>query len=156
MVLLGAFLGMSTGALFAAGLLAGVMLGIGLIFVGWLISKRENYPIEEPFRLIKAIIALGRAAPALFMPIIILGGILGGIFTPTEASAVAVVYGIIIGMFYYKTLNLRKLYQVFAESAILTGAVMLVTSTAYVLGFTFNYQQIADEILKPISAMSAG
>ena len=154
MVLLGAFLGMSTGALFAAGLLAGVMLGIGLIFVGWLISKRENYPIEEPFRLVRAIKALGRAAPALFMPIIILGGILGGIFTPTEASAVAVVYGIFIGVFYYKTLSLKKLYQVFAESAILTGAVMLVTSTAYVLGFTFNYQQIADEILKPISAMS--
>jgi C4-dicarboxylate transporter DctM subunit len=154
MVLLGAFLGMSTGALFAAGLLAGVMLGVGLIFVGWLISKRENYPIEEPFRLVRAIKALGRAAPALFMPVIILGGILGGVFTPTEASAVAVVYGIFIGMFYYRTLNLKKLYQVFAESAILTGAVMLVTSTAYVLGFTFNYQQIADEILKPISAMS--
>jgi len=110
--------------------------------------------LRNQFRLISAIKTFGRAVPALLMPIIILGGILGGVFTPTEASAVAVVYGIFIGMVYYKTLNVKKLYKVFAESAILTGAVMLVTSTAYVLGFTFNYQQIADDILKPISTMS--
>jgi C4-dicarboxylate transporter DctM subunit len=84
------------------------------------------------------------------MPVIILGGILGGIFTPTEASAVAVVYGIVISMVYYRSIGLRDLYETLVEASILSGAVMLVTSTAHVLGFTFTYQSLADVLLGPI------
>jgi C4-dicarboxylate transporter DctM subunit len=153
MVLLGAFLGMSTGALFAAGLVAGVLLGIGLILAAWIISKKRNYPIEQSFKVSTALMALWQATPALLMPLIILGGILGGVFTPTEASGVAVVYGVLIGSLYYRTLDLKKLYLIFAESAVLTGSVMLVVSTAHVLGFTFTYEQLAEAVLTPISTM---
>ncbi|WP_295036972.1 TRAP transporter large permease subunit [Sulfitobacter sp.] len=125
MVILGAYLGISTGALFAAGLMAGVLLGVALIIVAWIISVREGYPVEAPFSGKRMVVAFGKALPALLMPTIILGGILGGIFTPTEASAVAVVYGIFVGMFYYRTLKLRVLYQTFCEAAVLSGAVML-------------------------------
>ena len=151
MVILGAFLGISTGALFAAGLVAGVFLGFGLIFVAWLISRHEGYPVEAPFSLGEMLRAFIKAVPALTMPIIILGGILGGIFTPTEASAVAVVYGIFVSVVFYRSLSLRDLYETFVEAAVLSGAVMLVTATAHVLGYTFTYQSLADTILKPIA-----
>lgn len=153
MVILGAYLGISTGALFAAGLVAGVMLGLGLILAAWIVSKRYDYPTEEPFRPLVMLRALVKASPALAMPVIILGGILGGVFTPTEASAVAVVYGLLVSTFYYRTLSLAGLYKVFVEAAVLSGAVMLVVATAHVLGYTFTYQRLAQEILAPIVAM---
>ncbi|MCG8559248.1 MAG: TRAP transporter large permease [Hyphomicrobiales bacterium] len=152
MVILGAFIGISTGALFAAGLLAGLLLGLGLICVAWLISRREGYPAEAPFSPGRLFAAFIRALPALTMPVIILGGILGGIFTPTEASAVAVVYGIGVSLFYYRSVTMRDLYQTFVEAAVLSGAVMLVTATAHVLGYTFTYQSLADALLEPLAA----
>ncbi|MHA3976467.1 TRAP transporter large permease [Halovulum sp. GXIMD14794] len=151
MVILGAYLGISTGALFAAGLISGVVLGAALILVAWVISIREGYPVEESYSTRRAVRAFGRALPALLMPAIILGGILGGVFTPTEASAVAVVYGTAIGAFYYRTLTLRVLYQTTCEAAVLSGAVMLVTAAAHVMGFAFTYEQLAESILRPLA-----
>lgn len=151
MVILGAFMGISTGALFAAGIVSGVLLGLGLILVGWGISIRNGYPTEARFSLRALAVAFLRAIPALTMPVIILGGILGGIFTPTEASAVAVVYGILVSTLYYRTLTLKALYETFTEAAVLSGAVMLVTATAHVLGYTFTYEQLADTILAPVA-----
>lgn len=153
MVILGAYLGISTGALFAAGLISGVVLGIALIVTAWLISIRAGYPVEAPFSANRAMKAFARALPALFMPAIILGGILGGVFTATEASAVAVVYGTAVGMFYYRTLKLKVLYQTLCEAAVLSGAVMLVTAAAHVMGFAFTYEQLADDILRPLAEM---
>lgn len=151
MVILGAYLGISTGALFAAGLVSGLLLGLGLIAVCWAISLRRGYPVEAQFSLKALAIAFLRALPALTMPMIILGGILGGLFTPTEASSVAVVYGIVVGAVYYRTLTLTTLYRVFGEAAVLSGAVMLVTSAAHVLGYVFAYEELADSLLQPIA-----
>ncbi|WP_104204549.1 TRAP transporter large permease [Billgrantia saliphila] len=156
MVLLSAYMGLSTGALFAAGLIAGVLTALGLILMAWWISVKRQYPIESAFSLSE----LGRtfigALPALMMPIIILGGILGGIFTPTEASAVAVAYGVLAGMLLYRSLSLRALYLALVESAVLTGAVMFVTAAAHTLGYTFTYQSLGQLILGPIAALDMG
>lgn len=153
MVILGAYLGISTGALFAAGLISGVLLGLALILVAWIISIRAGYPVEAPFSAKRTVVAFGRALPALMMPAIILGGILGGIFTPTEASSVAVVYGGAVGMLYYRTLTPRLLYQTLCEAAVLSGAVMMVTAAAHVMGFAFTYEQLADTILRPLAEL---
>jgi C4-dicarboxylate transporter DctM subunit len=153
MVILGAFMQVSTGALFAAGLVAGVLLGGGLILAAWGISVARGYPAEDRFRLRNCAVAFVKAAPALAMPAIILGGILGGVFTPTEASAVAVVYGIAVAAFWYRSLTWRRLYQAFAESAVMTGAVMLVTATAHVLGFTFTYENLGEAMLAPLASL---
>ncbi|AKI00870.1 TRAP transporter, DctM subunit [Hoeflea sp. IMCC20628] len=153
MVILGAYLGISTGALFAAGLISGVLLGLSLILVAWLISIREGYPVEAPFSAKRAVVAFAHALPALLMPAIILGGILGGVFTATEASAVAVVYGTAVGVFYYRTLTPRMLYQTLCEAAVLSGAVMLVTAAAHVMGYAFTYEQLAQSILSPLAEM---
>lgn len=153
MVVLAAFLGVSTGGLFAAGLLAGLLLGFGLILAAWVIAVIQDHPTEQPFSLKRLLKSGFKAAPALGMPIIILGGILGGIFTPTEASAVACVYGLLVSTFYYRRLSLYGLYSAFIEASILSGAVMLVVSTAHVLGYTFSYLSLAQQILDPIVAM---
>lgn len=152
MVILGAFIGISTGALFAAGLVAGLLLGIGLILACWWISRRRGYPAEAPFSARRMVMAFLQALPALTMPAIILGGILGGVFTATEASAVAVVYGLLVSTLYYRTVGLADLYETFKEAAVLSGAVMLVTATAHVLGFTFTFQGLADAVLEPVLA----
>ena len=150
MVILASFMQISTGALFAAGMLIGILLGAGLIFAAWIISVLRDYPTEDPFDVWELARSFLRAAPALAMPAVILGGILGGVFTPTEAAAVAVVYGIVIAMLWYRTLNLRGLYIALAESAVMTGAVMLVTATAHVLGYTFTYQNLGQTVLGPL------
>jgi len=150
MVILASFMQISTGALFAAGMLIGILLGAGLIFAAWVISVVRDYPTEDPFDVWELARAFLRAAPALAMPAVILGGILGGVFTPTEAAAVAVVYGIVIAMLWYRSLNLRGLYIALAESAVMTGAVMLVTATAHVLGYTFTYQNLGQTVLGPL------
>ena len=113
---------------------------------------RRGYPAEAPFSASRMGLAFLKALPALTMPMIILGGILGGVFTATEASAVAVVYGLLVSMLYYRTVSLRDLYETFKEAAVLSGAVMLVTATAHVLGFTFTYQGLADAVLEPVLA----
>lgn len=156
MVLLSAYMGLSTGALFAAGLIAGVLTAVGLILTAWWISIRRHYPVEAAFSLG----VLGRtfvgALPALMMPVIILGGILGGIFTPTEASAIAVAYGILAGMGIYRSLSLQSLYRALVESAVLTGAVMFVTASAHTLGYTFAYESLGELILGPVAALDIG
>ena len=131
-----------------------MLLGVGLIFAAWLVSRSRGYPVEAPFKLVPMLIAFWYALPALMMPVIILGGILGGIFTPTEAAAVACVYGYLIGAFYYRTLTLSRSWAALKESALLTGAVMFVTSTAHVLGYTFTYKQFAQTLFEPIAAMN--
>jgi C4-dicarboxylate transporter DctM subunit len=156
MVLLSAYMGLSTGALFAAGLVAGALTALGLILMAWWISVKREYPIESAFSLSELSRAFVVALPALMMPIIILGGILGGIFTPTEASAIAVAYGVLAGTLFYRSLSLRALYLALVESAVLTGAVMFVTAAAHTLGYTFTYQSLGELILGPIAALDMG
>ena len=74
----------------------------------------------------------------LLMPIIILGGIYGGIFTPTEAAAVAVVYGLIIGVFVYKTVKLKELYKIFVDSASTTATIMFITACASLFAYVLT------------------
>lgn len=151
MIILASYMGISTGALFFAGFLPGLLLTFLLCFVSWLISIKNNYPVESLFSIKTLIKTFLEATPALIMPFIILGGILSGVFTPTEASSVAVVYGLCVGRFYYKKLNLKLTYEIFLEASILTGAVMLVVAAAHVLGFAFTYMGFADTLLKNIS-----
>ena len=148
MIILASYMGISTGALFFAGFLPGLLLTFLLCFVSWLISIKNNYPVESSFSLKVLFKTFFEATPALIMPFIILGGILSGVFTPTEASSVAVVYGLCVGRFYYKKLNFKLTYEVFLEASILTGAVMLVVAAAHVLGFAFTYMGFADTLLQ--------
>ena len=128
-------------------LAAAVLVAFLAVIFRYVVGSALSWSTEAPFSLRALAIAFFRAIPALTMPVIILGGI----FTPTEASAVAVVYGILVSTLYYRTLTLKALYETFTEAAVLSGAVMLVTATAHVLGYTFTYEQLADTLLAPVA-----
>ncbi|MFN3209087.1 MAG: TRAP transporter large permease [Roseovarius sp.] len=156
MVVLASYMGISTGGLFIAGLIPGLLVGLGLITASWIISVKRQYPVEDKFELRRFLIALFQAIPPLLMPAIILGGILGGVFTATEAAGVACVYGIVAGMFILRTLTLKKLYLAVRDAAILTGATMFVTATAHLLGFTFTFQQYSATVMSFFSDADMG
>lgn len=155
MVIYGSIQPVSIGALFAAGLLPGILLGLGLMGLNAIISIKRNYPIfifKYCFKdTLKIII---KCFPALMMPIIILGGILGGIFTPTESAAIANLYAILIGFFYYKTLTIRKVLVCVRDSMIVSASVLLIVSAAHPLGWLVAMAQIPQKIASFISMLS--
>ncbi|MGB8714686.1 MAG: TRAP transporter large permease [Onishia taeanensis] len=122
--------GVDLRALFAAGLFPGMLAGAALLVPAWWLSRRYGW--ESPQSVSRP--ALGesfrQALPALFAPVLILGGLRSGLFTPTEAAVVAVTYGVIVGIFLTRELNWRELWRLFGEAAVITGVVMLIIALA--------------------------
>lgn len=128
--------GVDLRALFAAGLFPGILAGLSLLLPAFWFSRRygwespgvvERPPLGESFR---------QALPALFAPVIILGGLRSGLFTPTEAAVVAVAYGVVVGLFLTRELKLRDLWQLFGEAAAITGVVMLIIALAGIFAWS--------------------
>ncbi len=131
MVLYGATLGTSISAMFMGGLVPGILLGLGLMIPATYLSIKRKYPRNTEKYTPKQIThAFVRAIPALLMPVIILGGILGGVCSPTEAASVAILYSIIVGVFYYRSLNLKILVDCMVKAMIQSGAVLLIAAVA--------------------------
>ncbi len=122
LVIYGVVTGTSIGNLFIAGIFPGLLMALALMLVNYVISKKHGYRGSDQkftFREKLRIIIMG--LPVLFSPIIVLGGIYAGIFTPTEASVLSVVYAVLIGKFVYKELNRKNLYKSLYESMVITG-----------------------------------
>src|SRR4030042_2560105 len=115
----------SIGALFLGGVFPGLLLGAALMVYMYYVAVRRDYPrdVKAPWKDI--LIAAVKAVPALFMPVLILGGILSGIFTPTEAAGVAVVYSTLVGVVVYRRLNFKNLSDVLLKAGLESGMVML-------------------------------
>ncbi|EKO3376732.1 TRAP transporter large permease [Vibrio fluvialis] len=117
--------GTSIGALFLAGYIPGLIMGLGLMIVAALIAKKRNYPVsEKPSRQIMLQKTLD-ALPSLGLIIIIMGGIIGGIFTATEASAIAVIYTLLLAVVFYREVTLKQLPSIILESVVTTSIVLL-------------------------------
>jgi TRAP-type transport system large permease protein len=142
-VLYGCTVGVSIGGLFVAGILPGVLLGLSLIIITYIISNKRKYPIIKSHFTVKGfLIAFKNALMAIIMPLIIVGGILSGIFTPTEAAGIAVFYSLIIAMLVLKTLSFKDLFSVLVESGVTSSIVFMLISTATILGYILTTQQI--------------
>ena len=133
--------------LFLAGIVPGLLLGLSLLATNWWISRQRNFsfPMARP--------AWGqflreswKVIPALLMPVIILGGIHGGVFTPTEASAVAAVYALVVGRFVIGTLRFDQLPKILVNTAIMTSAVLLVISMASIFAYMLTVLQIPQSV----------
>ncbi|MGN9165447.1 TRAP transporter large permease [Tissierellaceae bacterium HCP3S3_D8] len=147
MVTYGVVGGASIGAMFLGGFGAGILVGLSLMIMAYYISKKNGYGgRNEKFSFIEFLKALKEAFWAILMPIIILGGIYGGYFTPTEAAAIAVAYGFVIGFFVYRELKLKDLPGIFVSSAISTATVMLIIATAQVFGWILTSERVPDAI----------
>lgn len=127
--------GVSIGALFLGGVVPGLMLGFGLMGVCWVISKRRNYPAYGAVSFREFGRRAGKASFALVMPVIILGGVVGGIFTVTESAAIAVLYAFLVGLFVYRELTLPDFVEELGRSALQSAGVMIIVAMAALFGW---------------------
>jgi C4-dicarboxylate transporter DctM subunit len=141
MILTGVATGLSIRELFFGGLLPGILVGLLMLVTTTLISAREKFPRYPRASAKEIFAAILKGVPAMIMVFIILGGILGGIFTPTEASVVAVLYGLVIG-FLWRRFTWENLKKTFIDSAISSAVVMMVIATAGVLTWLLAYSRI--------------
>ncbi|WP_261133482.1 TRAP transporter large permease [Bacillus sp. Marseille-Q3570] len=142
MIIFGVVSGVSITRLFMGGIVPGIMMALGLAIVWTLISRRDKTELP-PRKSMKEVWKLTRQTSwALLLPIIIIGGIRGGIFTPTEASVVAVFYAIFVGFFVYRELKIADLYEVLVTSAKTTSVVMFVAAAAMVSAWLITVAQV--------------
>jgi len=142
MIIFGFLTGASIGQLFAGGILPGLLIGASLIGVATFISSKKGYSATTRFSLAEVWHTFRRALLALGAPVIILGGILGGIFTATESAAVAVVYGLVVGMLVYRRIGPKDLYPLFRDGAITSAIVMLIIATASAFSWIAAIEEI--------------
>jgi C4-dicarboxylate transporter DctM subunit len=146
MVTYGVVGGVSIGALFLGGVIPGLIYGGALMVVAYWIARKRGYKGTGTFSFKALFVATKDAFWALLMPVIILGGIYGGIFTPTEAACVAVFYGLIVGFFVYRELKFGDLKKLLVNSAVSTSIVMFIIATASVFGWIMASEQIPDKV----------
>jgi len=156
MVVWGGLMSVSIGALFLAGVIPGVLIALSQMALVMIYSKIHNYPIYEKNSFMDFIRALTGAALALMTPLIIVGGIVGGLFTPTEASVVAVLYALVIGIFVYRSITPKNLYKVLYDSARFAAIALFCVGTASAFGWMLAYFKIPSAIIEIMASWGAG
>ena len=136
----------SVGTLFIAGVLPGIIMAAAMCLIVYITAKRHNYPISPRVTWKERGRAFWRAVPALLSPIILLSGILLGIFSATEASVVCCLYSLFLGIFIYKELSPKGLYNVFLDTLKSSGMVMALVTFSMLLATILNYNQIPQAV----------
>ncbi len=146
LILYGVSTDTSIGKLFIAGIGPGLLIGGALLLFLFLFCKKRGYGLRDREDRHDFTTAFKRAWAALLMPVVVIGGIYGGVFTPTEASAVAVIYALIVGGLVYRELPLAELFPIFRESVISTAAVMLIIAAAALFSFLISRSGLPGEV----------
>lgn len=146
LILFGVAAGTSISDLFIAGIIPGILIGTSLVIVALIISIKKGYGGGEKSTFQQFMRSFADAILAMLMPVIILGGIYGAVFTPTEAAVVAVVYGLIVGLFIYREIKLKDLSRIFSESVITTSVIMFIIATASIFGFLLTRERIPQQL----------
>ncbi|SBW12969.1 TRAP-type C4-dicarboxylate transport system, large permease component [uncultured Alphaproteobacteria bacterium] len=153
-VVYGVIANVSIGDLFMGGVLPGILMGLAMCFMGWFIAKKEGIPPEGHFSVIHLLKTIKDAFWAMMTPVIIIGGIYGGIFTPTEAAAVAAVYGIVVGLFVYKELKLADFPEIVFKAVIGSTLIMFLVGAAKVFGWMMTNLQIPHHVGEAVVALT--
>lgn len=154
MVIYGVTTGTSIGALFAAGLIPGIMIGIFLMAMAYIISRRRNYPQPPRPSLPEFFTAFKTAIFLLLTPGIIIGSILFGVLTPTEAAAVAVLYAFLVGRFILQELRMADLPPIIVQSGVTASVLLLIIGAANVLAWVLSVEQVPQNIAATILGIS--
>lgn len=136
----------SIAAIFLAGFIPGILIGLGLMVVSGVISIKRNYGRGVTFGLKEGIVKFFVALPPLFLVVLVLGGILAGFFTATEAAAIAVIYAFILSVFVYREVKLREIPQILLQCGITTAVVMLLIGTSMAMSWVMAYENIPQNI----------
>jgi tripartite ATP-independent transporter DctM subunit len=149
LVIIGSQLGISIGGLFLAGIIPGLLTGALLMLTAWIISRLKGYGVIHSFPGVTATAKNAAAAsPTLLIPIIIVGGILGGVFTPAEAGAVAVLYAMLLGWLHYKRLNGHEMREAMLATARVTASALIIVGLSLVFGRFLTYEQVPQKLLE--------
>lgn len=140
--------------LFVAGIVPGVLGGLGMMALSYWFARRYNYPVEETFEFARLRRTFREAAWALILPLIILGGILGGFVTATEGGGLAVAAALLIGGVTYRELDLRTLWDSTVEGASQTAVVMLLVAASALIGVYLTEQQLPQQLARSILALT--
>jgi len=155
MIIYGSLMGVSIAGMFAAGILPGLLICTVCMTYIVAVGKRKNLPIsDQGFSLKRIAVSFKSSFLALLMPAIILGGIIFGIVTPTEAAAIAVAYAFFLGVFVYRTLSFDAIVQTLIRTSIITGVVFLIIASASILSWWMTFMQIPQSIAKLFLSIS--
>jgi len=142
MVIYGGLTNASIGKLFLGGMIPGILIGLGMMFVVGIMAKKKNFPRYEKTDMKTRIALIKESIPALLTPIIIIGGVVTGWYTATEAAAFSSVYAFIVGTFYYKTIKLQTIPRILEETLKLSSLSLFALATASALGELLGYYKV--------------
>ena len=144
----------SIAALFMAGVIPGLLIGLSLMVLTFFYAKKLGIKGEKKSNLKEVLAAFKEAIWALIMPLIIIGGIVGGFFTPTEAGAIAVVYAFIVGMFVYREFTLKDLPRILQKAAGMTSMSLLIVAGAAIFSFLVAYAKVSQSVVAFLTSIT--
>jgi tripartite ATP-independent transporter DctM subunit len=156
MVVWGGLMTVSIGGLFLAGVVPGVLIAVSMMGTVYVYAKIYGYPVYERSTIREAFVAVLQAIPPLLTPLIIVGGIVGGFFTPTEASAIAVIYSFVLGAIVYKNVGLKEIPKVLYDSARFAAISLFCIGTASAFGWLLAYFKIPQALVDYLSQFGIG
>jgi C4-dicarboxylate transporter DctM subunit len=157
MVLYGSMTSTSIAMLFAGGFIPGVLMGVSLMAYSFHIGKQRGYKGREQRATLTEIVrGFLNAFLAMLMPGIIIGGIISGIFTPTESGVVAVIYALILSLFVYRELDWRELPRIFYETGLLTGKILFILGTASIFSWILTVQGVPQQVAATVTSLRLG
>lgn len=153
-IIYGVSANVSIGALFLGGVFPGILLGLALMIYMYWVATVRKYPRDPRVRIKNILVAGWKALPALFMPVLIMGGILTGMFTPTEAAGITVVYAVIVGFLIYRKLTFRNLPDVLLKAGLESGMVMLLIAMSEPFAWIVAVDQIPQIVIDFLSKLT--
>lgn len=146
--------GVSIGALFVAGYLPGIVIGISLMIVAGIIAYKKNYPIAQKIKFKDGILRFLDSLPSLFLIVLVIGGIVAGYFTATEASAIAVLYTFILSVLIYREVKWKEIPKILLDTSSTTAIVMLLIGTSMGMSWIISYENIPQNVSASLIAIS--
>lgn len=156
MVVWGGVMNVSIGAMFLAGFIPGIMVGLSQMVATYFYARKRNYPVYARATVREFFHALGRAAAAMLTPVIIVGGVVSGFFTPTEAAVVAVLYSLAVGLVIHRSIGPRHIRNVLYDTVRLASISLFCIGTASAFGWIMAYYQIPRAVVKYLAEYGVG
>jgi C4-dicarboxylate transporter, DctM subunit len=154
MIVYGVLTGTSIAKLFIAGIVPGILIGLSFMLYAHWMAKRRGFAVSARVPWPEKWVAIWQALPALALPLIILGGILTGAFTPTESAAIAVLYAVVLSGLFYKMLTWEGLWKALVDTAMVSAAIMFIVGVASMVGFVLSFEQVPAKLAKAMLAIT--